>query len=80
MVLPTSSPRRVGLLAGICWGFAGPNVKVPAIPPVWGVGGVFTNDLCYVVYVYYTMELALFCATIHEEITPQKYLSIKYSF
>ena len=33
MVLPKSSPRRVGLLAG----FAGPKVKIPAIP--WAEGG-----------------------------------------
>ena len=32
VVLPTSSPRRVGLLAGICW----TKSQVPAIPRGWG--------------------------------------------
>ena len=40
VVLPTSSPRRVGFLAGICW------TKSRSPRYSLGLGGVVTNDLC----------------------------------
>ena len=42
VVLPTSSLRRLGLLAE----FAGLKVKVPTIPRVWGPWLPMTSALC----------------------------------